>query len=274
VKFSIITPSFNTAKYIKDCLDSVAQQDGVEVEHIVQDAGSTDDTLNIVRQFPSVKLFSEADKGMSDGINRGVSKANGTWWMWLNADDYLMPGSLKTVSDAIERSPNTDVIYGDYLFVDAAGQTIKPARMFPFDRGMMIHYGCYIGSTATFFKKASTFDKGHLLNVRFKQAMDQEYFTRLALSGLRFTRAKGGPLASFRIHGENTSLRHAGARDMDAILSRQMQLAEGLAIRRKYGFSLSKDNVPMANGFSDAALWYYYRVKKVIIKILYGCYWN
>lgn len=67
-------------------------QEGVTFEHIIQDAGSTDGTLDILHSYPHLKLHVEKDSGMSEGINRGFRKARGKWVMWLNTDDRLLPG--------------------------------------------------------------------------------------------------------------------------------------------------------------------------------------
>lgn len=271
MKFSIITPCFNGGKYIRQCLESVRVQKGCDVEHIVQDAGSTDGTLDILKDYPSARVYVESDTGMSDGINKGTEKATGDWWMWLNADDWLLLGALKRVGEFLNSVPDADVVYGDFYYTDESGKKTRDAKLFPFDRMMMIHYGCYIGSTATFFRKSTTIDAGHLLDINFKQAMDQEYFARLGTLGLRFRHVKGGPLAAFRLHDDNTSRRYSQGRDMNSIFHRQMQIAEGAATRRKYGISISATN-PFLNGISDAGLWYFYRGKKVLTKFFNGCY--
>lgn len=84
--FSIVTPSFNYATYVRECIESVLGQEGATFEHIIQDAGSTDGTLDILREYPHLKLHVEKDSGMSEGINRGFLKATGKWVMWLNTD--------------------------------------------------------------------------------------------------------------------------------------------------------------------------------------------
>ena len=79
--FSIVTPSFNYASYVRECIESVLSQKGATFEHIIQDAGSTDGTLDILREYPHLKLHVEKDSGMSEGINKGFLKARGKWVM-------------------------------------------------------------------------------------------------------------------------------------------------------------------------------------------------
>ena len=119
--FSIITPSYNYAKYVREMLDSVAGQEGVTFEHIVYDAGSTDGTLDVLREYDHVSLFVEPDEGMSDAINKGFQKAKGEWVMWLNTDDMLHPGALKEVLRFARENEDADVIFGGWHFVDEAG---------------------------------------------------------------------------------------------------------------------------------------------------------
>jgi glycosyltransferase involved in cell wall biosynthesis len=82
--FTIVTASYNYGHYIGECLESVATQDGVTIEHLVMDAGSKDDTAAVVAGFPHASFFQEPDKGMTDGINKGFRRAKGRWVMWLN----------------------------------------------------------------------------------------------------------------------------------------------------------------------------------------------
>jgi glycosyltransferase involved in cell wall biosynthesis len=80
MKFSIITPSYNQGRFLPDCVESVLSQIGVDVEHIVTDAGSTDDTLQVLLRYPHLQWTSERDAAMSDGINKGFRQASGDWF--------------------------------------------------------------------------------------------------------------------------------------------------------------------------------------------------
>jgi glycosyltransferase involved in cell wall biosynthesis len=95
IKISVITPSFNQGRFLSECIESVQTQTGVDVEHIITDAGSTDETLDVLNRYPHLKWSSESDEGMSDGINKGFLNASGKWVMWLNCDDYFLPGALE-----------------------------------------------------------------------------------------------------------------------------------------------------------------------------------
>ena len=88
--FTVVTASYNYGHYIRDCLESVAGQSGVTLEHLIYDGCSTDDTAEIVAEFPYAKFVQEPDKGMSDAINKGFAAAKGKWVMWLNTDLSLI----------------------------------------------------------------------------------------------------------------------------------------------------------------------------------------
>ena len=206
MKFSIITPSFNQGRFLPDCVESVLSQSGIEVEHIVTDAGSTDETLEVVARYPHLKWTSEPDAGMSDGINKGFLRATGDWLMWLNCDDYLLPGALESVARFIKANHDVDIVHGDCVFVREDKSVIRRKYDHPVDEATLLFVGCFIPSTSTFFKRR-IIDEGNLLEISYKVCMDWEYYLRLIRRGFRFGYLPEA-LAGFRWHGTNTSLVH------------------------------------------------------------------
>ena len=269
MKFSIVTPSFNQGRFLRDCIESVQAQTLVEWEHIVIDAGSTDETLEVLKAYPHLQWISEPDKGQSDGINKGFRRATGDWVMWLNGDDYLLPGALARVAAFAEQHPEADVIYGGWHFVDEQKHITSTSKVFPIDKGMMIYYGPYIGSTACFYRRRTVIAEGHLLNVEFRIDMDGEYYARLLTLGKRFVYFPD-VLACFRIHGGNASMKEAGDRTIEGLLRQHRLWAESAAIRRAYGWT--PFDHPSGDAIVDSLLWYFYRVKKVILKFIHGSY--
>jgi glycosyltransferase involved in cell wall biosynthesis len=203
VKFSIVTASYNQGRFVRDCVTSVQAQTGVAWEHLVQDAGSTDETHAVLAEFPHLHLTVEKDQGMSDGINRGFRKAAGDWVMWLNTDDYLCPGALAKVAAFAEKNPQADVIYGDVDFVNANRTLLRRMPAIRFDFNVLLFYGCFIQSTATFIRRR-VLEAGHLLDLEYRVCMDFEYYVRLARLGYQF-RHLPERLAAFRWHETNTS---------------------------------------------------------------------
>ena len=240
VQFTIITPSFNYARYIRECLDSVKNQEGVSFEHLVFDAGSTDDTIDILREYPHIDLTVEPDKGMSDAINKGFQKARGDWVMWLNSDDRLLPGALKSVLNFASKHPEADVIHGAFHYIDAEGQFLRRAKTAPYVYRVIVQYGCYLASPAMFFRRSTVIGAGFLLNENFKYVMDGEFYARLGKAGKRFI-SFNKPLAEFRLHEGSLSLNGRRLASVDECLVACRRYAESMAIKRAYGWSLTRN---------------------------------
>ncbi len=261
--FTIITPSFNYGRYLAECLASVAEQHGVVLEHLVFDAGSTDDSACVAAKFPNITWVSEPDKGMSEAINKGFERAKGHWVIWLNADDRFKPGSLAKILTFLKNS-TADVVYANYDFINESGQLIREMTVPRWSKFIHIHHHCYIPSTATFFRKATIIDEKHRLRNDFKYVMDGEFYARLNAAGKSFQHATVN-VADFRMHGKNASQRHLGKScDMQTILAAEQQHIESRAIRRAYGITLFDD--PYLNGLIDGILWLAARCWKLMIK--------
>jgi glycosyltransferase involved in cell wall biosynthesis len=209
-KLSVITPSLNCGAFLEDAILSVSLQDGVPVEHIVQDSLSQDNTLEILRRYPEVRWQWEHDGGQSDAINRGFLRATGDLVGWLNADDYYLPGGLKAIAQAAAEHPEADVFHGDCVFVDGEGSIGRSKVEHEFDRDILFYFGCYIPSTATFFRRR-VIEQGHLLDCEYRVCMDFEYFVRLASAGFKFLYVPQF-IAAFRWHDSNISLQQVERR--------------------------------------------------------------
>lgn len=264
--FTIVTASYNYGHYIRECLESVAIQEDVKLEHIIYDGGSTDNTAEIISEFSHVSFFQESDSGMSDAINKGFSRAKGKWVMWLNTDDRLKPGALKGFLDFVRERDDADVVYAGWDFIDKEGRFLRKMTIFPFQKSMLSNFGCYIGSTSTFYRNSTVISQGHHLNEDFKYVMDGEYYNRLASLGKKFVYFHTR-LADFRIHGENLSFRHLSCENASERLVLEKQYAESSTIRRTYG--QQKISKPPWVWFVDGLLYGYYGLKKFVLKRVY-----
>lgn len=115
IRISLTTPTFNQAATIRETIESVLRQDYTEIDYWVIDAGSTDGTLDILREYESDPRFhwlSEKDEGQGDAINKGLARATGDIYNWINSDDYLEPGALRKVAEAFEKNPALDIVSG------------------------------------------------------------------------------------------------------------------------------------------------------------------
>ena len=259
---TIITPSLNYGRFLGDCLESIASQQGVSLEHLIIDGGSTDDSAAVAARFPHAVWSQEPDKGMSDAINKGFDRARGDWVMWLNADDRLKPGVLAAMLPLLRRA---DAVYGDWEFVDEAGRFLRHVTALRWSRFVHIHHHCFIGSTAAFYRRTTVVEKGYRLREDFRYVMDGEFYARLDAAGLKFQHVPM-VVADFRMHGGNLSQRNLGkSRDMDAILAAERQYIESRAIRRAYGITCFKD--PYLNGLVDGLLWIAAKGWKAVLRL-------
>jgi glycosyltransferase involved in cell wall biosynthesis len=121
VMFSIVTPSFRNSSWLKLCIASVADQEGVKFEHIVQDSCSDDGTQDWLPNDIRVRAFIEKDAGMYDAVNRGYRRAQGDILAYLNCDEQYLPGALKAVHDYFEAHPEVEVLLAGSIVTEADG---------------------------------------------------------------------------------------------------------------------------------------------------------
>lgn len=154
MKISIITASYNSAVTIRDTLESVKKQTYHDIEHIIVDGASKDDTMAIVRQYPHVaKWISERDKGLYDAINKGIQLASGEYVGILNSDDFLAEDTVIEYFVNKIRANEVDAIYGDVAFVQPTNLK-KVVRLYSSKkfRPARFRYG-YMPAHPTFYAK-------------------------------------------------------------------------------------------------------------------------
>jgi glycosyltransferase involved in cell wall biosynthesis len=197
VTVSVVVPCFNGARFIGAALESALSQDPPPLEILVQDAGSTDGTADVVSSFGDerIRFTSEPDDGQSDALNRAIARARGDWIAWLNADDVLGAGLLAEADGA----DGADLIYGDFDWIDEDGRPVRhmtPAAELTTDR--LLADGCYLFSGAALFRR-ELFERHGGLDVGLRYVMDYDFYLRIAASA----RARYVPrtLGGFRVHG-------------------------------------------------------------------------
>jgi glycosyltransferase involved in cell wall biosynthesis len=124
MKISIITPNFNSGHWLSLCVASVSDQQGVAVEHVIQDPGSTDGCLDDLVPNECLRVIVEKDEGMYDAINRGIKASNGEIIAHLNADEQYLPGALQAVVSRFSADPELDVLFADSVIVNQHGECI------------------------------------------------------------------------------------------------------------------------------------------------------
>ena len=126
--FSVVTPSFNQAQYIRENIESVITQDYPNVEHIIIDNASDDGTVAILESYPALIWRSEKDAGQSDAVNKALGLATKEWIIWVNSDDFLLPGALHTIAESIAKHPSAAAIISNHIRADSAGKTIAKVK--------------------------------------------------------------------------------------------------------------------------------------------------
>jgi glycosyltransferase involved in cell wall biosynthesis len=202
---SIVTPSYNQARFLERTIDSVLSQDYPNFEYIIVDGASADNSLEIIKKYANQLAWwvSEPDQGQTDAINKGLSHANGEILAWLNSDDTYQPGAISQAVDAILSHPDAALVYGDANLIDEQGQMIGrfPSRQTNLQK--ILRGSVHIPQQAAFFLSRFWKQVGPL-DPSFQFAMDYDLWVRLA---------KQAPLvyvpslwANFRLHGQGKSV--------------------------------------------------------------------
>lgn len=181
MKVSVITVAYNSAKTIGDTLASVAAQTHTDIEYIVIDGASKDETLSIVQHHGSLvsKLVSEPDQGIYDAMNKGLGLATGDLIGFLNADDMFSHAEVvASIVDAAQRHPSADAIYGDLVYVreHQPDQVLRYWRSGEFSRSKL-RFG-WMPPHPTFYVRSSRLSEIGPFNDRLRIAADYEFMLR------------------------------------------------------------------------------------------------
>jgi glycosyltransferase involved in cell wall biosynthesis len=198
---SIVTPSFNQAKYLEETICSVIEQKYPLLEYIVIDGASTDGSVEIIKRYANEITYwvSEKDNGQTDAINKGFRHSKGQIIAWLNSDDTYLPGVLDFVSDAFLKNPDALAVFGDFLYVDSKGHPLRHRHVSKrLDYNLLLSHN-YIGQPALFFHRRA-FETLGLLDESYHYLMDWEYVLRLAKTRRLYKIDQ--TLATARIHRE------------------------------------------------------------------------
>jgi glycosyltransferase involved in cell wall biosynthesis len=206
---SIVVPCFNKAKYVRQSLLSILEQDCERIEIIFVDGSSSDGSIAVANEVFGSDLAArrvasgwriikivEADKGQSHAINKGLLEARGEIVCWLNADDFYYSGALERVRSLFREEMEVGMIYGGLDFIAEDGSLVRSRRTRKWDRHELLDSYCYIPQPSTFWRRSLIAEVG-LIDTRLHFAMDYDYWLRLSL----FTRVKSTDytLAGIRI---------------------------------------------------------------------------
>jgi len=202
-RISVITPSLNQGRYLRQCIESVLSQGYKDLELLVIDGGSKDESVAVIREYAKAITYwvSEPDRGQSDAINKGFARATGDLVAWLNADDFYLPGAFERVADAYAADPQAPFYFGDGLRVDEAGTAMSnffPTQALRFDRRALVMGLNYILQPSTFINRRILQQVGYL-DEGLHYGMDSDLWMRL--SGVGEPRIIASALSATREYG-------------------------------------------------------------------------
>ncbi len=196
---SVVTPSYNSAAYVARCIESVFRQDYPHVEHVIQDGGSTDGTVEILRGYGErVRWVSERDGGQSDGLNRALQRCRGEVIGVLNADDEYLPGALRWAAARLAEHPDAAAVYGDQYDIDESGRVLHEYRGQPYDFTKVFCCEHVIPAQAAFIRRSYFERVGLYADTTRRTCPDYEMWVRI---GLRYPIVYApGFVAGYRWH--------------------------------------------------------------------------
>lgn len=202
MKISIVTISFDQARFLEQAICSVLDQDHPDIEYIVVDPGSTDGSREIIERYRDRidKIIFEPDEGPADGLNKGFARASGDVFGFLNSDDVLEPGALSGVAHYFETHPEVDVVSGHSWIIDAEGRNKRRLYSDRYCLRMVAYRACLLAQQSTFFR-SEIFRRVGGFTIGNRVAWDGELFVDMALAGARFALVPEF-WSRFRIHDE------------------------------------------------------------------------
>ena len=196
---SIVTPSFNQARYLEATIQSVLSQNYPRLEYIIVDGGSIDGSVEMIKRYESKLAWwvSEKDQGQTDAINKGFAHAKGDFLAWLNSDDTYEPNAISSVVNFFQNHPEVGLAYGDANYINEGGRVIGRFPAAQTDLVRLRRGYVHIPQQAAFFR-ANLWRAVGPLDSSFYFAMDYDLWVRLAMH----SRVKYVPQtwANFRLH--------------------------------------------------------------------------
>ena len=218
-KISIVTPTLNQDKYIEQTILSVLEQKYPNLEYIIIDGGSTDETIKIIKKYQQHLSYwiSETDNGQTDAINKGFAKCTGEIFNWINSDDYYEPGALKKIGELFTNNPLSNVVCGkEWSFIDGnpTRRTLSQGSLIKGNVFETIQIGI-IDQPCTFFRRESI-AAFFPLNDSLRYVMDRELWWSFLLKyGQDDILVTDDILSNFRVHPQSKSFAEADLFEME-----------------------------------------------------------
>lgn len=202
---AIAIPSYNHRRYLNFTIDSLLSQNYPRLSFLVQDACSTDGTVELLQQYGSQVLWrSEPDTGQAQAINRAFASIDGEIMAYLNSDDILMPGTLSYVARVFQERQDIDILYGHRIFIDRDGFEIGRAVL-PKHHARTLFWADYVPQETLFWRRR-VWDAIGPIDESFNYALDWDFLLRAQVAGFKFARVPRF-LGCFRVHDEQKTAR-------------------------------------------------------------------
>lgn len=207
-KFGIVVPSFRQGRFLRAAVDSLLQQEGVELKFCVRDGGSDDESVAILQSYGSrVRWRSAPDGGQVRAVNAGLQELPGDFCGYLNSDDMLLPGALQEVARVFATRPEVDVVYGRAWVVGERGEPRREYPTLPFSKENLIEH-CFLCQPATFWRRR-VHERFGWFDPSYDNTFDYEFWLRLAAGGAHFFHL-AEVIAQSREHDGTKSQRQRG----------------------------------------------------------------
>lgn len=249
IKFSIVTNALNQAEYLAAAMSSVLAQDWPEVEYLVVDPGSTDNTPEIIRSFQQrypgrIVHITEPDLGPADGLNRAFARATGDIFGYLNADDFYLPACFRFAAEAAAKYPRAAAIYADGYKTNAEGKVMRRVVSTGFSAKRFVYGGALVLQQSTFYR-AQAFRETGGFNVQNRTSWDAELLLQMSLQSMELVHV-AGYWSVFRVHPESITgsqrlaaeSRSTHARYFKTVMGREKTSLDRLMSRFVLGYTL------------------------------------
>jgi len=234
-RITVITPCRNGGGTIAEAVESIRAQRYPNLQHIVQDACSTDGTLAVLQRYPEITVISEPDEGSHDAMNRGLARASGEIIGFLNVDDLYPPGVLESVGRLFADDPTLDVVIGGaVMFEDDGSGRRRVLSQWSHGRGMWLPELAFgvPGINGWFFRR-TVFDRIGTFDNSYSFSADRRSLILIALAGLN-ARLLGSPGIHYRRHAGSRTLNREMA-NLRPITQEHVRMALELAQRSDAG---------------------------------------
>lgn len=204
---SIVTPSYNQAQYLEETIRSVLLQGYPNLEYIIMDGGSTDESIDVIKKYESFLAYwiSEPDEGQSNAVNKGFGLATGELIGWQNSDDFYAENTFHNAASLALNHKEYEIFHGSMYAIDQDGKFLRPSNFSELNLINMLPWS-KVYNQSSFFRK-STLGRSFFLDESFHHCMDLELFWRLALQGRKFY-FDPKISAFYRVHSEAKSTKN------------------------------------------------------------------